>query len=994
MGCRWVTGATAATAVLGGLVSVAPAQTGPICPNPVPHECSTDPPSASFTWSPESPKRRQPVEFTGTASANPDRSVRSTTWDLDDDGAFDDADSPRATWRFETAGTHRVRFRVEDSEGAAAVATREVGVAPLPQPADLTARPGTSVAYQANAQRDGFIDTGAPAPPLAKRWSRELGRRVSYPVVAEGRLFVAADLEETLGTVLYALDPRTGAILWTRDVGDYSGGGRSHLVYDRGRLIAESSNGAVTAHDPATGAPLWSSQFLVTGRRLPLAEGGQAWTTTGGIGGTLIALDGATGEFAWYDSEIGSESSPAADGANVYVAHMCEGVTAFERSGIFRWQSGSTLCASSGTPGFVPVVHGGRTYARADIPSEDTPGWVVRNDDGTVVDDFLADEAPAFKGDVGLFPLNGKLTARNVAANADMWTFAGDGRLVTAPLIVGDVAYVGSASGRVYALALGTGQELWSDVAGKEMVTPGEGRELVAGLGAGDGALYVPAGGTLTAYAAPAPPPKAAHDRFATVRDLPPPASGGGESTTHQVDEQHTGFLNVAQPAPPLRRRWTRSIGDQTGYPIVAEGKAFGYGTRGHTVHAFDLATGRPLWTRETVDERAHSRMDGAAYDDGKLFVNAGGGLIAFRASDGTELWRNHSTDGGSSGAPPVADGGLVYTSASNGVAAYHQSDGSRAWRTNTNGALSSSPALDQGRAYVSYACLNASAHDRASGATAWAIHPAPCGGGGGAAPALHGGRLYALEKSALFALDPATGALLDSFSTERQGAFAGSAGVFLNGKVLQAVDLATGTLAWSLTIPGAELRTPPLVVGRHVYVGSEHSLFAVRLETGVPEWRDAPGSPFPPTQAYEQVDYHGFAAGGGYVVAATGHWLVAYGPHGGLKVDARNGAKRLARAVRRNLRRKGGVKLDVAAPGAGRVDVRVETRGRALLTSGSAKTKLAGAVEVRLRPTRLGKRVLVRSGRIPATVRISFVPAKGSKARAQVASRKLTLLR
>ena len=89
---------------------------------------SNQPPSASFTYSPASPRVRETVTFTSTSS-DPDGSVTSQTWDLDNDGEFDDANGATASSSFAKKGTYVVRLRVVDDRGASSVASRSVSVA-------------------------------------------------------------------------------------------------------------------------------------------------------------------------------------------------------------------------------------------------------------------------------------------------------------------------------------------------------------------------------------------------------------------------------------------------------------------------------------------------------------------------------------------------------------------------------------------------------------------------------------------------------------------------------------------------------------------------------------------------------------------------------------------------------------------------------------------------------------------------------------------------
>jgi hypothetical protein len=90
---------------------------------------NNQPPTASFTYSPASPRVRETVTFTSTSS-DPDGSIASQAWDLDDDGQFDDASGSTASRSFPRRGAYTVRLRVVDDQGAAGVASRTVTVGP------------------------------------------------------------------------------------------------------------------------------------------------------------------------------------------------------------------------------------------------------------------------------------------------------------------------------------------------------------------------------------------------------------------------------------------------------------------------------------------------------------------------------------------------------------------------------------------------------------------------------------------------------------------------------------------------------------------------------------------------------------------------------------------------------------------------------------------------------------------------------------------------
>ena len=73
--------------------------------------CGADPPGnlapvADFNVFPTAPEAGQQVNLTST-SADPDGAIQATNWDLDDDGAFDDASawSPPSPSRLPGPGT-------------------------------------------------------------------------------------------------------------------------------------------------------------------------------------------------------------------------------------------------------------------------------------------------------------------------------------------------------------------------------------------------------------------------------------------------------------------------------------------------------------------------------------------------------------------------------------------------------------------------------------------------------------------------------------------------------------------------------------------------------------------------------------------------------------------------------------------------------------------------------------------------------------------------
>jgi PKD repeat protein len=105
------------------------------------------PPAAGFSVSPQPAVTGQAVTFTSTSS-DPDGSVASQAWDLDNDGQFDDGTGTSATRSFTPSGTYTVRLRVTDNSGASSIVSKTVTIDNRPPVASFTAAPDPSVSGQ------------------------------------------------------------------------------------------------------------------------------------------------------------------------------------------------------------------------------------------------------------------------------------------------------------------------------------------------------------------------------------------------------------------------------------------------------------------------------------------------------------------------------------------------------------------------------------------------------------------------------------------------------------------------------------------------------------------------------------------------------------------------------------------------------------------------------------------------------------------------------
>jgi PKD repeat protein len=122
-----------------------------------------DPPTASFTASPNPVVTTHQVTFDASASSDPDDSIAKYEWDLDGDGTYetDTGTTKTTTKTYNTAGNVTVKLRVTDQGGLTATDTKTVQVVAPQQPptASFTATPnpvssGGTVTFDGSASSD------------------------------------------------------------------------------------------------------------------------------------------------------------------------------------------------------------------------------------------------------------------------------------------------------------------------------------------------------------------------------------------------------------------------------------------------------------------------------------------------------------------------------------------------------------------------------------------------------------------------------------------------------------------------------------------------------------------------------------------------------------------------------------------------------------------------------------------------------------------------
>ena len=404
--------------------------------------------------------------------------------------------------------------------------------------------------YLIDATHTGSITSPGLTPPLKQKWSVNFGQRISYPLIADGKVFVTvSNVTEgnsgPYGSTLYALNAADGTTVWSYDLGgtytNWSG-----LCYENGRVFAVTHDGLLRAFDAANGNIVWSRQFPVQYEfdSPPTVFQGVIYVVGGSTSGAVNAVSADNGNVLWtafvFNGEI---SSPVVTADSLFVSYACPNVYKLNRAdGALIWKTNSG-CTGGG--GKTSVLYQGRLYAN------DFPGVIFDSQTKAILGNFVSKSVPSFSGNMGFF-MNGlsgfdepaTLEGRDVNSNLLAWSFAGDGLLQSSTLVVNDYVYVGSRSGKLYAVEAGTGHQVWSTTAGTSIpfVNEHSSQYPMSGFAAGEGILVIPTTTTLVAYEADNSPPSITWNSMVPVAnasgwnktavDFPFTLSGGGFTTT------------------------------------------------------------------------------------------------------------------------------------------------------------------------------------------------------------------------------------------------------------------------------------------------------------------------------------------------------------------------------------------------------------------------------------------------------------------------------
>jgi outer membrane protein assembly factor BamB len=270
---------------------------------------------------------------------------------------------------------------------------------------------------------------------------------------------------------------------------------------------------------------------------------------------------------------------------------------------------------------------------------------------------------------------------------------------------------------------------------------------------------------------------------------------------------------------------WSARLDSPPLAPPLADGEHAYVALRGGKQIAFHLATGRVVWTSDVPFTSAPSAVDG-------LIVGAGrGGLVAIDGASGRERWRVPLPD---VRLPPVLRAGWVLAGSGPDLLAFRAADGTLVWRRTLGAPLHAAVTIEGDRVYAALADGTLAALAITTGANAWQTRlPAP----GGAITAI-GDRLYlgAADKF-FYAVDASDG---DRDWRWRAAAMllapvaADESRVFYTAldNVVRAVDAGSGVQKWRYAMETRPLAGPVLDEDLLILAGAG-DLRALRVTDG-----------------------------------------------------------------------------------------------------------------------------------------------------------------
>ena len=332
--------------------------------------------------------------------------------------------------------------------------------------------------YQGNNRHTGAIDASVDPSAFAVGWTRTFTARATSAVTGGGRVYT------TIGSQLRALNPATGADVWSYDLGARDS--FDPPAYGNGRVYAVTgghSNSFLFGVDAASGTLLfrssysnqWSSWFA------PVVDEQNVYMAGGYYGG-MYSFDGVNGTQRWFVNTNQYDAwTPALHQGRVYaytgdyspklqVVDAASGAELFSIADPnFAWNGWSMYIA--------PVV-GGRNNVLATqggrLISFDLAGKRI----GWEMSGGFAGPVTVVDGTIYVIK-SGAVEARSEANGALLWAWAPPAGAVGGTLVATNNVVFASTESATYAIDTSARRHTWSYPSGGSLAVTPDGRLLI-----------------------------------------------------------------------------------------------------------------------------------------------------------------------------------------------------------------------------------------------------------------------------------------------------------------------------------------------------------------------------------------------------------------------------------------------------------------------------------------------------------------------------------
>lgn len=317
--------------------------------------------------------------------------------------------------------------------------------------------------YGYDDTRDRAVDVTGLRPPFRTAWTFHGHALLEFPpVVAGDRVY-----ETSIVGVLYAIDARTGRVLWRYRSGRC---GWASPAIDGGILVetfignaecgSSHTDGQVIAFDARSGRRLWLRTIGPT-ESSPLVEDGTVYV--GDWGGRVWALDERSGATRWVRQLSGEiKGSVASSGGRLFIGTYAGEVASLSaRNGAVLWISGGHGSFYSS-----PAI----AYGRVFIGSTDGGVYAFGAETGDLLwshptGSYVYASPAVWRRLVLVGSYDHSFYALDAGTGSTRWSFAADGPISGSASVVDGIVYFSTFAHTTFGLEAGSGKQVvrWPD---------------------------------------------------------------------------------------------------------------------------------------------------------------------------------------------------------------------------------------------------------------------------------------------------------------------------------------------------------------------------------------------------------------------------------------------------------------------------------------------------------------------------------------------------